>query len=62
MSEDIQEVSTENNTVSTEPSESEVKAKRLGWVPQEDFKGDPDKWRDAEIGRASCRERVYVLV
>lgn len=25
-----------------------VKAKEMGWVPQEDFKGDPKNWRDAE--------------
>jgi hypothetical protein len=26
----------------------EVKAKELGWAPKEDFKGDPEKWVDAE--------------
>jgi hypothetical protein len=26
----------------------EVEAKQFGWVPQEDFKGNPDDWRDAE--------------
>lgn len=26
----------------------EVKAKEMGWVPQEDFKGDPKNWRDAD--------------
>lgn len=30
------------------PSESEVKASRLGWVPKEEFKGDPEQWRDAD--------------
>ena len=29
-------------------SEAEVKARRLGWVPKEEFKGDPDKHRSAE--------------
>lgn len=33
---------------SNEPSEAEVKARRLGWVPQEEFKGDPEQWRDAD--------------
>jgi hypothetical protein len=28
--------------------EIEVKAKALGWVPQETFKGDPERWVDAE--------------
>jgi hypothetical protein len=27
---------------------SEAKARRLGWVPKEEFKGDPDKHRSAE--------------
>lgn len=26
----------------------EVKAKEMGWVPLEDFKGNPDNWRDAD--------------
>ena len=30
------------------PSAEEVEAKQFGWVPQEDFKGNPDEWRDAE--------------
>lgn len=29
-------------------SEAEVEARRLGWVPKEEFKGDPDKHRSAE--------------
>lgn len=33
----------ENNGV-----DIEVKAKEMGWVPQEDFKGDPKNWRDAD--------------
>lgn len=30
------------------PNEAESRAKRLGWVPLEDFKGDPNKHRSAE--------------
>lgn len=29
-------------------NETETKARRLGWVPLEEFKGDPDKHRSAE--------------
>lgn len=29
-------------------NESETKARRLGWVAKEEFKGDPDRWRPAE--------------
>ena len=27
--------------------EIEQKAKAMGWSPQEEFRGDPDKWIDA---------------
>jgi len=29
-------------------NEVEVKAKELGWSPKEEFRGDPEKWIDAE--------------
>ena len=29
-------------------SEIEVKAKELGWVPKDQFRGDPERWVDAE--------------
>ena len=29
-------------------SEHEERARKHGWVPKEDFRGDPDKWRTAE--------------
>ena len=28
--------------------EIEEEARKLGWVKQEEWKGDPDKWRPAE--------------
>lgn len=43
MSED-----TNVDTVVVEPSASEVEARKFGWVPQEEFAGPPEKWRDAE--------------
>lgn len=36
---------------STEPAQTnevEDKARRMGWVPKEEFKGDPNKWRPAD--------------
>lgn len=30
------------------PSEAEQKALKMGWVPKEEFKGDPNNWRPAE--------------
>lgn len=34
-------------STAVEAPEVEVKAKSMGWVPKDEFKGDPDKWRDA---------------
>lgn len=34
----------ENN----EPTAAEIEAKQFGWVPQEDFKGNPEDWKDAD--------------
>jgi hypothetical protein len=30
------------------PNETEVRARRLGWVDKDEFKGDPEHWRPAE--------------
>lgn len=46
MSEESDNV--ENVVENSQPSESEVKASRLGWVPKAEFKGNPDQWRDAD--------------
>lgn len=43
-----EEVVSTGEVIDTQPSEAEVKARRLGWVPQEEFKGDPEHWRDAD--------------
>ena len=49
MSEDEKvESGTENNEESGQTNEVEEQAKRLGWVPQEEFKGNQEQWRDAE--------------
>lgn len=37
-----------NESVSAQPTESETKARRLGWVPKEEFKGNEEQWRDAD--------------
>lgn len=43
------------DSVDIEVNEVEVEARSQGWVPQEEFKGNPDHWRDApefvEFGR-----------
>lgn len=47
----------ENQEINNEPKEAEVnqeqsaveeKARTQGWVPKEEFRGDPSKWRDAK--------------
>lgn len=37
-----------SGAVLPEGNDSETKARRLGWVPKEEFRGDPDKHRSAE--------------
>jgi small-conductance mechanosensitive channel len=37
-----------SNTAASEVSEVEQKARKMGWTPKEEFKGDPEKWRSAE--------------
>jgi hypothetical protein len=37
----------QNEKQASQSSEVEDKARKMGWTPKEEFKGDPDKWRDA---------------
>jgi len=37
-----------DGVVLPEGNDAETKARRLGWVPKEEFRGDPDKHRSAE--------------
>jgi len=38
------------------PNPSEVEARKFGWVPQEEFHGDPNQWRDADTFLRKGRE------
>lgn len=38
----------DQTTEEHQPNEVEQKARRMGWVPKEEFRGDPEKWRPAE--------------
>lgn len=38
----------DENQVVDQPNAAEVEAAQFGWVPKEDFKGNPDEWRDAD--------------
>lgn len=40
----------ENSTADAAPqiNETEDRARRMGWVPREEFRGDPDRWRPAD--------------
>ena len=44
----IEEPETQEETQTPEPRDFETEARRHGWTPKEEFKGDPDKWVDAE--------------
>ena len=50
-----QEVKAEVNT------EVEDKARRMGWKPQEEYKGDPNRWTDAESFVKVGEERIPVM-
>jgi len=42
-------MSEEGTPIEGEPSAAEASARKQGWTPKEEFKGDPDKWVDAEV-------------
>lgn len=53
-----------HDTVGPEPSASdgaESKARAMGWVPKEEFKGDPAKWRPADEFVKRGEEVVPIL-
>lgn len=45
MSEEIDVI---DNVPDNQPTENEVKARRLGWVPKDEWKGPENRWRDAD--------------
>lgn len=54
MSDEVEEVVEKKETPETpetqeqpEVSETEKEARKMGWTPKDEFKGDPEKWRDA---------------
>jgi hypothetical protein len=48
MAEEIVLEGTEDNKPSPEALAAEEKARKFGWTPKEDFKGDEKQWRTAE--------------
>lgn len=50
MSEDILNTSTEDTGEATpQVNEVEQRARDMGWVPQDEYTGDPVKWKSAEV-------------
>jgi len=45
--EEVTEIIEEVKETTQETSEIEEKAKKMGWTPKDEFRGDPDKWREA---------------
>lgn len=39
----------QNQQQTNEPNEIEVRARAQGWVPKEEWTGDPSQWRDASV-------------
>lgn len=48
VEEEQEVVEEQHEEIQEEVNEAEEKALKMGWVPQDKFKGDPDKWRPAE--------------
>lgn len=44
-----------------QPSQDEERARRLGWVPQSEFRGDPAKWVSAEEFNRRGEEQLPLL-
>lgn len=42
-------------------NESEEKARRLGWVPKDEFRGDPEHWRSADDFLARGEQLLPIL-
>lgn len=45
----------------TQVNETEEKARRMGWKPQDEYKGDPGRWTDAETFVKVGEERIPVM-
>jgi DNA repair exonuclease SbcCD ATPase subunit len=56
------EVTNDNveQTTAAEPSPNEVEARAAGWVPQDEYHGDPNKWVDADefVRRGPLFEKI----
>lgn len=46
----------DEDIVQVEVSPVEAEAREFGWVPKEEFKGNPDEWRDADTFLSRGRE------
>ena len=57
MSDDIEQVEVE----APEPTESEAKARRQGWRPQDEYRGPADKWVDADAFLKRSDEELPVM-
>lgn len=57
--EEVVEEKEEEETPQEEPFE--VKAREMGWVPKEEYRGDPDTWVDAKefVGRAPLFDAIH---
>ena len=49
MSEDIQTQVSEQTEQAPVVNEIESKAREMGWVPKDEYSGDPTKWKSAEV-------------
>lgn len=55
------EVEIEGEVIENAPRDFEAEAKEHGWSPKEDFKGDPNRWVDAEAFMKRADEMMPLL-
>lgn len=48
MTEQTEHTEAQTNGATPPPNEIEDRARKMGWVAKEEFKGDPDRWRPAD--------------
>lgn len=63
MTEELEQevVEQEQEQQAPEVNEIEEKARRMGWKPQDEYKGDPNRWTDAESFVKVGEERIPVM-
>jgi hypothetical protein len=52
---------TADQTTEQAPPENEARAKRMGWIPKEQYRGDPSRWVDADAFVRRSEEELPIM-